>query len=169
MSKESGCGRPRVLCPLRCIAADIGYAVSRQRNPWHPRLAQRNRGRSSSDSQPSNVQREPHDSHHLGSAHCVRAEPMGAPYNCGTRTRARVPLPPLPHRNFPCRPPGRSGHRRYTAKMRTSFGHAQGPSACALAGAALSLASPPSPSKGGANAWRNGRTIWIVDAHRDDG
>src|SRR5438105_15746236 len=83
--------------------------------------------------------------------------------------RALVPLPPLPHRNFPCRPPGRSGHRRYTAKMRTSFGHAQGPSACALAGAALSLASPPSPSKGGANAWRNGRTIWIVDAHRDDG
>ena len=53
--------------------------------------------------------------------------------------------------------------------MRTSFGHAQGPSACALAGAALSLASPPSPSKGGANAWRNGRTIWIVDAHRGDG
>ena len=38
------------------------------------------------------------------------------------------------------------------------------------AGAALSLASPPSsPSKGGANAWRNGRTIFVADAHRDDG
>ena len=37
------------------------------------------------------------------------------------------------------------------------------------AGAALSHASPPSPSKGGANAWRNGRTIWIADAHRGDG
>src|SRR5256885_286008 len=34
------------------------------------------------------------------------------------------------------------------------------------AGAALSLASP---SKGGANAWRNVRTIWIADAHRGDG
>src|SRR6266542_2457419 len=34
--------------------------------------------------------------HHLGSAHCVRAKPMGAPYNCGTHARARVPLHPSP-------------------------------------------------------------------------
>jgi hypothetical protein len=34
--------------------------------------------------------------HHLGAAHCVRAEPMGAPYNRGAHAHARVPLPPLP-------------------------------------------------------------------------
>jgi hypothetical protein len=32
--------------------------------------------------------------HHLGAAHCVRAEPMGAPYNRGAHAHARVPLPP---------------------------------------------------------------------------
>ena len=63
---------------------------------------------------------------------------------------------------------GDSGHRRYTAKVRSSSARLNAADR-AHAGAALSLASPPSPSKSSASAWRNGRTIWIADAHRDDG